>query len=217
MDEYRNCANGILSGIILSITTFCYATYGSIIGAILFSFGLLTIILYGFPLYTGSAGFIKTKEDIQYLFGTLIGNVLGCGFGAVLIMLSGYTLQDDFIYNATQARMIFHYVDFVPIFIRAICCGLIMTIAVKFAREAKDNKNFMYVLPLLLGIPIFLLSGFYHSIVDAFYFIYSFINPHLYLGNYDMYVYGIFGWCTILLGNFVGCNFIRLITLDLDI
>ena len=37
------------------------AAYGSLVGAVLFSFGLLTVVGYKLKLYTGTAGFIKRK------------------------------------------------------------------------------------------------------------------------------------------------------------
>ena len=38
------------------------AVYGSLAGAVLFSFGLLTVVGYKLKLYTGTAGFIKKNE-----------------------------------------------------------------------------------------------------------------------------------------------------------
>ena len=38
-----------------------------------------------------------------------------------------------------------------------------MTTVVKFARQKK-------FIPLLIGVPLFILSGFWHSIADAFYY-----------------------------------------------
>jgi formate/nitrite transporter FocA (FNT family) len=68
-----------------------------------------------------------------------------------------------------------------------------MTTAVQFGREGK-------FLPLLFGVPVFILCGFTHSIADAFYFLAvpELISTDL-LGIYIAEV----------LGNFVGCNLYR--------
>ena len=46
----------------------------------------------------------------------------------------------------------------------AIGCGFIMTTAVTFGRQGKN-------LPLLFGVPLFIMCGFPHCIADAFYYL----------------------------------------------
>ncbi|WP_348535427.1 formate/nitrite transporter family protein [Prevotella communis] len=80
-------------------------------------------------------------------------------------------------------------------FLLAIGCGFIMTTAVQFGREGK-------FLPLLFGVPVFILCGFTHSVADAFFFLAvpQMISIQL-LAIYLMEV----------LGNFIGCNLYRLL------
>jgi formate/nitrite transporter FocA (FNT family) len=70
-----------------------------------------------------------------------------------------------------------------------------MTTAVEFARKGK-------MLPLLLGVPVFILCGFAHSIADAFYFL---VSPAEQLLKGDVLVVYV---CEVL-GNFIGCNLYR--------
>jgi len=70
-----------------------------------------------------------------------------------------------------------------------------MTTAVEFARKGK-------MLPLLLGVPVFILCGFAHSIADAFYFLVSPSEQVLQVSVLIVYL------CEVL-GNFVGCNLYR--------
>jgi formate/nitrite transporter FocA (FNT family) len=70
-----------------------------------------------------------------------------------------------------------------------------MTTAVEFARKGK-------MLPLLLGVPVFILCGFAHSIADAFYFLVSPSEQVLQASVLIVYV-------SEVLGNFVGCNLYR--------
>ena len=51
--------------------------YGSLVGAVLFSLGLMAVVGYKLKLYTGTAGFIK-KNEIGKLFLILGGNIIGC-------------------------------------------------------------------------------------------------------------------------------------------
>ena len=62
----RLIRSSILAGIAIGFAGFGFLAsgiqsevYGSVIGAILFSFGLLTVVGYKLSLYTGTAGFIE--------------------------------------------------------------------------------------------------------------------------------------------------------------
>ena len=61
--------------------------YGSLVGAVLFSFGLLTVLGYKLKLYTGTAGYIN-RNEVGQLFLILLGNITGCLCVALLTRLS---------------------------------------------------------------------------------------------------------------------------------
>ena len=69
--------SSLLAGFCIGIAGFGYLAEKSIIGAVLFAFGLLTVVHYGLKLYTGTAGFIK-KDEIGKLLFILFGNIIGC-------------------------------------------------------------------------------------------------------------------------------------------
>lgn len=181
----------VLAGICISIGCVVNLRVGGVAGAVLFAFGLTTVVYYGLKLYTGTAGFIRAKGDWTMLLVVLLGNILGCLLTAWLIAYA----QPDCIEPATnilQGR-----VDKGPLacFLLAIGCGFIMTTAVEFARKGK-------MLPLLLGVPVFILCGFAHSIADAFYFL---VSPAEMLMSTEVLIIYL---CEVL-GNFVGCNLYR--------
>ena len=66
--------------------------YGSLVGAVLFSFGLLTVVGYKLRLYTGTAGFIK-KNEVGTLFLILLGNILGCFIASLLARVTPMAIQ----------------------------------------------------------------------------------------------------------------------------
>ncbi len=81
----------------------------------------------------------------------------------------------------------------------AIGCGFIMTTAVTFARQGKN-------LPLLFGVPLFIMCGFPHCVADGFYYLcvpLSFIQEHA----VDVLIF----YLSIVIGNFIGCNLYRII------
>ena len=53
----------ILAGICISIGCVVNLRVGGVAGAVLFAFGLTTVVYYGLKLYTGTAGFIRRQGD----------------------------------------------------------------------------------------------------------------------------------------------------------
>lgn len=181
----------ILAGICISIGCVVNLRVGGVAGAVLFAFGLTTVVYYGMKLYTGTAGFIRRKGDWSMLALVLIGNIIGCLLTAWLI---GYA-QPDCIEPASSILAGRLAKGPWACFLLAIGCGFIMTTAVEFARKGK-------MLPLLLGVPVFILCGFAHSIADAFYFL---VSPTDQLLQTEVLVV----YLSEVLGNFVGCNLYR--------
>ena len=79
-----------------------------------------------------------------------------------------------------------------------IGCGFIMTTAVTFSRE----KNY---LPLLFGVPLFIICGFTHCVADAFYYL---SVPASFLKAHWLEIIGVY--VSIVIGNFIGCNLVRI-------
>ena len=181
----------ILAGICISIGCVVNLRVGGVAGAVLFAFGLTTVVYYGMKLYTGTAGFIRRKGDWTMLALVLIGNIIGCLLTAWLI---GYA-QPDCIEPASSILAGRLAKGPWACFLLAIGCGFIMTTAVEFARKGK-------MLPLIFGVPVFILCGFAHSIADAFYFL---VSPTDQLLQTEVLVV----YLSEVLGNFVGCNLYR--------
>ena len=192
----------ILAGICISIGCVVNLRVGGVAGAVLFAFGLTTVVYYGLKLYTGTAGFIRLKGDWSMLAVVLLGNIVGCFLSAWLISYA----QPDCIEPATKILASRLAKGPWACFLLAIGCGFIMTTAVEFARKGK-------MLPLLLGVPVFILCGFAHSIADAFYFLLSLfgdnsqltLNSQLSTLNFQLLLV----YLSEVLGNFVGCNLYR--------
>ncbi|MBR1687883.1 MAG: formate/nitrite transporter family protein [Prevotella sp.] len=181
----------ILAGICIAIGGVVYLRIGGIGGAILFAFGLTTVVYYGLKLYTGTAGFIRSRGDWGMLTIVLLGNIVGCLCAALCIRYA----SPDCIEKAGSILSLRIEKGALACFILAIGCGFIMTTAVEFARRGK-------MLPLLLGVPVFILCGFTHSIADAFYFLTAPADLLLQPVVIGIYV-------SEVIGNFIGCNLYR--------
>ncbi len=186
--DFNVFIRSILAGICIGLGGAIFIKLGGVIGACMFAFGLLTIVHFKLPLYTGTAGFIQLNKFKEYkkMFIILFGNIIGC------ILLSCMNIKGIDGTAIIQSRIDTSYLQCL---LNAIVCGLIMTLIVKGGRD----KNLLLI---LFGIPLFILLGFYHSIADAFYMMVSPIElRNLFFGRY---------W-TIILGNFIGCNIPRLL------
>jgi len=184
--------SAILSGIAVGIAGFGFLATQDIVGSVLFAFALLTVVAYKLKLYTGTAGFIK-RDELPYLMFVLVGNWVGCFLMAMLTHCSPMDLQSS-AQVILQSRL-----DIGPLRggLLAIGCGFIMTTAVTFARKGN-------MLPLLIGVPLFIKCGFPHCAADAFFYMSA---PFAYLGEYWTEILPFYA--SIVVGNFVGCNLYR--------
>lgn len=193
--------SSVFAGIAIGVAGFGFLasglqseTYGSAIGAVLFSFGLLTVVGYRLKLYTGTAGFIR-KEETGELFLILLGNITGCLLVSLLARVSPFEIQ-----QAAQGILELRLrTGALRCGLLAIGCGFIMTTAVQFARQ----KQF---LPLLFGVPLFIMCGFPHCVADVFYFL---CVPVPFLFSEILPVLSVY--VCIVLGNLIGCNLYRIV------
>ncbi len=157
---------GFLIAIGCSVYLACVADGQKVVGAILFSVALLTICYMGLSLFTGKVGFIPfshKKEDFSVLLLGLLGNAVAtCGLGMLLgLALPNLAEVAKGLYEAKLTQPLWSTL------IRAIFCGSLMYIAVAIYR---DNKS---ISGIFFAVPVFILSGFEHSIANMCYFGFS--------------------------------------------
>lgn len=192
---YKTLSSAIVAGICIGIAGFGNLAIGGIAGPVVFAFGLCTVVCYKVKLFTGTAGFIQSREELGNLLLILSGNILGCLLVGLLARLSPLPIQEN-AGNILQGRL---STGILPCGALAIGCGFIMTAAVRFARQGTWW-------PLLFGVPLFIFCGFPHSIADAFYYLAAPVSL------LSWKVLGLYA--AIVAGNFVGCNLTRLILWD---
>jgi len=169
-------------------------TYGSLVGAVLFSLGLLAVVGYKLKLYTGTAGFIR-KNEVGQLFLILLGNIIGCLCLALLARVSPMDIQGAAL-NILELRL---HTGALRCGLLGIGCGFLMTTAVTFARQDK-------YLPLLFGVPLFIVCGFTHCVADAFYYL---CVPVAFMKAHALEILGVYA--CIVIGNLIGCNLYRIV------
>ena len=184
--------SSVLAGVCIGIAGFGYLVTRDIFGSVLFAFGLLTVVGYKLKLYTGTAGFIQ-KGEVGTLLLILLGNIFGCLLVSLMARMSPFEIQAS-AQSVLEGRLAIGPLRGGAL---AIGCGFIMTTAVTFARQGNN-------LPLLFGVPLFIVCGFPHCVADVFYYLtvpFSFWAEHL--GEILLF------YVSIVIGNFIGCNFYR--------
>lgn len=161
----KKTISGFMAGVLISIGGSVYlACADKVIGAVFFSVALLCICFKGYSLFTGKVGFLPEKcdrEALSVLLLGLLGNAVGtiaCGYllrfaipsiGAAAEVLCRAKLDNQAIWQTL---------------VRALFCGILMYLAVSIYRDKKTP------LAIVFCIPVFILSGFEHSIADLYYF-----------------------------------------------
>ena len=184
-------SSSILAGICIAFGGIAFLKVGGLSGAVLFTFGFFTVVHYKWKLFTGKAGFFESKKDFYNLFLILFGNIVGTSLVALLANIAMPALvpvASEILANRME--------NTIPsTIILGAGCGFVMTTAVTFGREGK-------FLPLLFGVPLFIMCGFLHSIADAFYYAVAYAS--LTVRVIPIYI-------SIVIGNFIGCNLYRII------
>lgn len=143
----RNC-NSIIAGLLIGLGVIINTqTQPPIIGALLFSFGLLTIIHLKLPLYTGKVGFLKDNLALILLF-----NLIGIG-----LTFAAYCIANPSFYEALAAIAAVKFEKtYMQMLFGGIFCGMLIHFAVKCKVSYLTS----------MAVIIFILIGAEHCIAD---------------------------------------------------
>lgn len=178
----------LMAGLLIGLGACGFLALGGLPGAIIFAFGLVGVVLSGTLLYTGRAG---VMTDIPALIKIWLWNVVGCILLGLLVVGIGGDMaaraQDVVAGRLAQGPL--------RSLIRAAGCGLIIDLAVWLYRSTKS------LVPVLFGVPLFIVCGFYHSIADVVYLVAAWKWDNAILWYYPI----------IVIGNYLGCNVRRVL------
>ena len=145
-----------------------------ILGAFLFSIGLLAVCMFNLTLYTGRVAYLDTYESIEeYLckmLGYFIGNVAGTGIVSLLA-------RGDMVFKATETVLVVEHTGVYTVFMNSILCGVFIYLAVEGYRRYRTR--FEGTLCLVLCVMGFILTGGRHCIADSAYMLIGNCYPDL--------------------------------------
>ena len=157
----------VLAGICISIGGTVYLSCDNkVVGSLLFSLGLFTIVNWGLNLFTGKIGFLAKDNWLEILI-TLLGNFAGTN-------LTALALRATRIYPTLTGKLDTAGIvaaklnDGMPsIFILSVMCGILMYIAVA---TFKRKPDILGAIAVVMCVSVFILSGFEHCVANMFYF-----------------------------------------------
>lgn len=180
VESYKAFAAGILIGFGVIINS---VTANPIVGAVLFSFGLLAIIALKLPLYTGRVGFWKEPTLFPEM---LVANVAGA-LGATVCYAIATPDYLTLISNIGAHK-------FEKTYLQMLFCGILCGALIHFAVKIKQTPITIF------AVVIFILIGAEHCIAD-----FPFLMTNFSLVN-------LIKWFIIVLGNSLGALFIEKLT-----
>lgn len=160
----KTITGSISAGILIAVGGSVYlACDNAYAGALLFTVALLCICYLGYYLYTGKIGYLaedRSGRNIASLAVGLAGNLAATFSCGMLIRLALPRLGE----RAAALCAAKLEQNFSQTFVRALFCGILMYLAVQIFRQCKTPIG------ILFCVPVFILSGFEHSVADMFYF-----------------------------------------------
>ena len=184
-------SSSIFAGLLIGIAGLVFLHVGGLGGAILFAFGLMCVTICKAQLFTGKAGFLPYKESLQLIPMVLL-NAMGCLVTAYIAM---QTTNPKMLSTLDTIMAMRGASSWDMLLIASIGTGVIVTLAVYGTRKGN-------YLPLLYGVPVFIMCGLPHSIADAFYYWVAILN-----GGFASWM--IVAWLMSVIGNYIGCNLPR--------
>ena len=145
------------------------STGGRTVGAFLFAVGLLTICSCKLNLFTGMVCYLpeRGRRTAPELITVWLGNFVGAAAAAALISV---TRWGKILYErASEIAAVKLGDGFWSLLILGTFCGMLIFIAVDTFR--RNEGSFFAIAVIFVCIPVFILSGFEHSIANMFFFV----------------------------------------------
>ena len=139
----------ILAGLMISVGTLAYINAPSVVGAFMFSVGILSILELKLLLFTGVVPYANKIKEIPYLLTVLLGNIIGC--------LTMVMFPSEVAAQIVQEKL---SDSFIVILVSSMLCNIMIYCAV----ESYKSKN---ILTVILSIAAFIICGFNHSIANV--------------------------------------------------
>ena len=154
----------LLAGVLIGLGDIIYVVSANhILGSFLFALGLLSILIKGYPLYTGRIGYVTSWKDLwdkeKGMLPILICNFVGIALTCSLAATSRLDLSAVDAMVQTKCSQTWYSALFL-----SWGCGVMMYLAVNGWKKTQNP------LTVIMPIMFFILCGFEHCIANYGYF-----------------------------------------------
>jgi formate transporter len=149
-----------------------------LLGGLVFSLGLVLVIVAGAELFTGNnliamawaGGHISTSELLRNWAIVCAANFVGAAGLALLVALSGQASMNDGAVARTAIRIATAKAElpWLEAFFRGVLCNVLVCMAVWMAMAGRSVTD--KVLAIVFPITAFVAAGFEHSIANMYFF-----------------------------------------------
>ena len=149
----------ILAGLLISLAGIAYLNCpDKIVGSLLFSLGLISVILLEANLFTGKIGYVNSKRSILDSLLILVFNLVAATIVGLI-----YRCGSDAAASITESKLSIFSETWWLTGLKSIGCGAAIYLAVEGYKKSKG------LIPVILGVMTFILAGWNHCIADCFY------------------------------------------------
>ena len=161
--QHKNIFNlitkSILAGLLISLAGVVYLNCSNkIVGSLLFSLGLISVILLEANLFTGKIGYVNSKRSILDSLLILVFNLVAATIVGLI-----YRCSSDAAASIAESKLLVFSETWWLTGLKSIGCGAAIYLAVEGYKKSKR------LIPVILGVMVFILAGWNHCIADCFY------------------------------------------------
>ena len=161
--QHKNIFNlitkSILAGLLISLAGIVYLNCtNKIVGSLLFSLGLISVILLEANLFTGKIGYVNSKRSILDSLLILVFNLVAATIVGLI-----YRCESDAAVSIAESKLLVFSEAWWLTGLKSIGCGAAIYLAVEGYKKSKS------LIPVILGVMVFILAGWNHCIADCFY------------------------------------------------
>lgn len=164
-------------GSIIATCTIQNYSVSAILAGIIFSTGLMMVVIAGGDLFTGNVliimSVLQKKVSVTKMILNLItaftGNLVGGLFIVLMVHYSGLLSNENGAVVRSLMQKGVHKLEysFIQAFLMGIMCNLLVCLAVWMMYSAKDTGG--KVLACVFPITLFILSGYEHIVANMYY------------------------------------------------
>ena len=151
--------NSVLAGLLISLAGIVYLNCpDKIVGSLLFSLGLISILILEAKLFTGVIGYVNSKRSILDSLLILVFNLVAAAIVGLI-----YRCSSDAAASIAESKLLVFSETWWLTGLKSIGCGAAIYLAVEGYKKSKS------LIPVILGVMVFILASWNHCIADCFY------------------------------------------------